>query len=93
MSLETVALEGGEGALEELAFIAVVGGFAGVASWDEENDPFGGNRGFLRWEPPSVRLGPFENLESYDNFAPATVTELMGDRIERVRQELHVIDL
>ena len=83
----------GEGALEELAFIAVVGDFAGVASWDEESDPVVGNREFLRWQPPSVRLGPFENLESYDNFAPATVTELMGDRIERVRQELHVIDL
>ena len=93
MDLETVEFEGDEDALEELAFIAVVGDFAGLASWDEENDPFGGNRGFLRWEPPAVRLGQFENLEAYDNFAPATVTELMGDRIDRVRQELHVIDL
>ena len=82
----------GEGALEELAFIAVVGGFAGVASWDEETDPFGGNRGFLRWQPPAVRLGQFENLEAYEQ-GQATVAELMGDRLDRVRQELHVIDL
>ena len=82
----------GEGALEELAFIAVVGGFAGVASWDEETDPFGGKREFLRWQPPAVRLGQFENLEAYEQ-GQATVAELMGDRLDRVRQELHVIDL
>jgi hypothetical protein len=84
----------GEGALEELAFIAVVGGFAGVASWDEETDPMGLKREFLRWQPPSsaVRLGQFENLEAYEQ-GQATVAELMGDRLDRVRQELHVIDL
>ena len=82
----------GEGALEELAFIAVVGDFAGVASWDEESDPVVGNREFLRWQPPSVLLGPFANLEAYEQ-GQATVAELMGDRLDRVRQELHVIDL
>ena len=89
MNLETVALEGDEDALEELAFIAVVGDFAGLASWDEETDPVGGKFEFLRWQPPSVRLGPFENLEAYEN-GEATVALLTGDR---VRQELHVIDL
>ena len=82
----------GEGALEELAFIAVVGDFAGVASWDEESDPVVGNREFLRWQPPSVRLGPFANLEALE-VGQATVARLMGDRLDRVRQELHVIDL
>ena len=82
----------GEGALEELAFIAVVGDFAGLASWDEETDPSGLKRGFLRWQPPEVRLGRFENLEAYEQ-GQATVAELMGDRLYRVRQELHVIDL
>ena len=82
----------GEGALEELAFIAVVGDFAGVASWDDETDPVVGNREFLRWEPPSVCLGPFENVEAHAQ-GQATVAELMGDRLDRVRQELHVIDL
>ena len=83
----------GEGALEELAFIAVVGDSAGVASWDDETDPLVGNREFLRWQPPSVRLGPFENLEAYEPGQRPTVAELMGDRLDRVRQELHVIDL
>ena len=83
----------GEGALEELAFIAVVGDFAGVASWDEESDPVVGTREFLRWQPPSVRLGPFANLEAYEPGQQAIVAELMGDRLDRVRQELHVIDL
>ena len=82
----------GEGALEELAFIAVVGDFAGVASWDEESDPVVGTREFLRWQPPSVRLGPFANLEALE-VGQATVARLMGDRLDRVRQELHVIDL
>ena len=83
----------GEGALEELAFIAVVGDFAGVASWDEESDPVVGTREFLRWQPQSVRLGPFANLEAYEPGQQAIVAELMGDRLDRVRQELHVIDL
>ena len=82
----------GEGALEELAFIAVVGDFAGVASWDEESDPVVGNREFLRWQPPSVRLGPFAEGATHGQ-GQATVAELMGDSLECVRQELHVIDL
>ena len=65
----------GEDALEELAFIAVVGDFAGLASWDEETDPSGLKRGFLRWQPPEVRLGRFENLEAYEQ-GQATVAEL-----------------
>ncbi len=85
MDIEEVPLEGGEDALEELAFIAVVGDFAGLASWDEEiHGGLGHTLDFLRWQPPSVRLGPFENL------GEATVPQLRGDR---VRQELHVIDL
>ena len=82
----------GEGALEELAFIAVVGDFAGVASWDEESDPVVGTREFLRWQPPSVRLGPFAEGATHGQ-GQATVAELMGNRLECVRQELHVIDL
>ena len=89
--IDTVDLEEGE-ALEELAFIAVVGDFAGVASWDEESDPVVGNREFLRWQPPSVRLGPFAEGATHGQ-GQATVAELMGDRLDRVRQELHVIDL
>ena len=86
--IQTIALEGGEDALEELAFIAVVGGFAGVASWTEDYaDGAGGKVDMLRWQPPSTEahLGVFENLDDGRD-----VAELTGDRL---RQELHVIDL
>ena len=89
--IDTVDLEGGEDALEELAFIAVVGGFAGVPSWREEIQDDGEEKvDLLRWQPPSgaVRLGVFENLGA--GLTGATVAELTGDRL---RQELHVIDL
>jgi len=86
--IQTIALEGGEDALEELAFIAVVGGFAGVASWTEDYaDGAGGKVDMLRWQPPSTEahLGVFENLDDGRD-----VAELTGDRL---RQALHVIDL
>ena len=89
--IDTVDLEGGEDALEELAFIAVVGGFAGVPSWREEIQDDGEEKvDLLRWQPPSgaVRLGVFENLGA--GLTGATVAELTGDRL---RQALHVIDL
>ena len=94
MDLETVEFEGDEDALEELAFIAVVGDFAGLASWDEETNPLGFKLEFLRWQPPSsaVRLGQLENLEALEG-GQATVAEIVGDRRDRVRQELHAIDL
>jgi len=62
--IETVDPEGGEDALEELAFIAVVGDFAGVPSWREEIPDEGEKVDLLRWQPPlgAVRLGVFENL-------------------------------
>ena len=90
--IDTVDLEGGEDALEELAFIAVVGGFAGVPSWREEIQDNGEKVDLLRWQPPSgaVRLGVFENLDAGLGFDGTSVAELTGDRL---RQELHVIDL
>ena len=88
--IDTVDLEGSEDALEELAFIAVVGGFAGVPSWREEIQDNGEKVDLLRWQPLSgaVRLGVFENLGA--GLTGATVAEVTG---ERLRQELHVIDL
>ena len=88
--IETVDPEGCEDALEELAFIAVVGDFAGVPSWREEIPDEGEKVDLLRWQPPlgAVRLGVFENLGA--GLTGATVAEVTG---ERLRQELHVIDL
>ena len=88
--IQTVALERGEESHDELAFIAVVGGFAGVASWTEENAD-GEKADLLRWQPPSTEahLGVFENLDDGVT-GEATVEELTG---ERLHQELHVIDL
>ena len=88
--IQTAALERGEEAHDELAFIAVVGGFAGVASWTEEYEDGDGEKvDMLRWQPPSseAHLGVFENLH---HSGAATVAELTGDRLH---QALHVIDL
>ena len=89
--IQTAALERGDEAHDELAFIAVVGGFAGVPSWTEDYEDEDGEKvNFLRWQPPSTEahLGVFENLDA--GLTGATVAELTGDRL---RQALHVIDL
>ena len=88
--IQTVALEGDEDALEELAFLVVVGDFAGLCSWTKENAD-GERADLLRWQPPSseAHLGVFEYLEDGAD-GLSTVAELTGDRLH---QALHVIDL
>ena len=87
-NIDTVDLEVDDDASEELAFIARVGRFAGLVSWTEI-EYHGRERPLLRWQPKSSEA-PIGVLELDDVAEDATIEEVTGDRL---RQELHVIDL